>query len=51
MEEQKVGLAASRDRPIAKTSVQAAYGGLQFALDRQTYWFLSLQEALNRQKD
>ena len=26
-------------------------GGPQFASDRQTYWFLSLQEAMERQED
>ena len=44
MEEQKFGLAASRNRPSAKTSVQAA-SSLRW-IDRP----MGFQEALNRQK-
>ena len=58
MEEQKLGLAASRNRSIAKTSVQAAsslrwidrlIGGRQEALDRQKQCFGGFQEALDRE--
>ena len=41
----KIGLAASWIRSIAKTQCS---GGLQCALDRQNWWFLGLQEVLDR---